>query len=171
MLHDRVMRTLKLPTVSRIAAVGVTAALALGLPATAGAAETVVTVQSNPIVVYGMVGLLVGATLLAVLFVLPWRKRRGAGDSDTPVRGPHFRFAHAARGKVPWMPGGDFIHADESADRAPSPESPAEPPPAAVPAPLAALAAPGRAPWSTGTPETGQWPTPGAGTTDRNPPH
>ncbi|HUP82997.1 MAG TPA: hypothetical protein VM284_02285 [Candidatus Limnocylindria bacterium] len=98
-------------------------------------------VATDPVLVYGMVALFVGAVVLAMIFVRPRRGLGEAGPSDPigtrPVAGPR-----ASRG--PWMPGGDVFGRE--------PETDPEPPPAAAETwPLAD-------PWQSGPPAPGAEP-------------
>lgn len=112
-----------------------------------------VNVATDPVLVYGLVGLFVGAVVLAVIFVRP---RRGLGAikrSDVPDAPAHGE---------PWMPGGDiFGREPQPAPGQPSaadPWQPADSWPAADPWGAAPPASPpaantqplGHDPWSTG---------------------
>ncbi|MEA2675930.1 MAG: hypothetical protein QOJ81_71 [Chloroflexota bacterium] len=121
-----------------------------------------VNVATDPMLVYGLVALFVGAVVLALLFVRP---RRGLGaikPSDVPNSSPS--------GEL-WMPGGDVFGREPQATPEPQPVAaeawppqdpwPASDPwqsavrPAQAPAPPQAGAqAPVHDPWSTGA--TGQ---------------
>jgi hypothetical protein len=89
-----------------------------------------VSVTTDPLIVYGMVGLLVGALLLALLFSRP---RHGLGTVK------HSELPERASTDEPWMPTGDvFAHDPE--------------PVAALPAAAATDATPIlHDPWSNGT--------------------
>jgi len=129
-----------------------TAAVYLSLPAgaLAGPAETAVTVLSNPLIVYTVVGVLLGAVVAAIFAARPWR---GWFALRSPVP------PSARSGVLPPMPGGDIFATPEQ----PTPVEPPSPPPApqTPAAPLArgpSAAAPSpqrprvRDPWSTGDP-------------------
>jgi hypothetical protein len=103
-----------------------------------------VDVATDPMLVYGLVAVFVGATVLALIFARP---RRGLGAikrSDVPSSG---------YGGPPWMPGGDVFGREPD----PAPEPPAAAPetwPAADPWGSVPPAPGSRSavhdPWSTG---------------------
>ncbi|MDL2334478.1 MAG: hypothetical protein QFC55_00420 [Chloroflexota bacterium] len=105
-----------------------------------------VNVNADPILVYGMVGLLIGALVLALIFVIPRRDLGAVTKSDAAQTPP---------GEA-WMPGGD-IFGREKPPAAP-PEEPVTDlppyfgPPADPTNPQAA-----HDPWST-TDQAGQQP-------------
>jgi hypothetical protein len=102
-----------------------------------------ITVVTDPLIVYGMVGLLLGALVLALIFSRP---RRGLGPvkrSDVPGGVP---------AGEPWLPTGDIFGRDPEPAAAPPTEGATPPTVAATPPPAPAPAA---APvvhdsWSTG---------------------
>ena len=108
---------------------------------------TEISVTTDPLMVYGMVGLLLGALVLALIFVRPRRGLGAVKRSDLPARAPT---------DEPWMPTGDVFGRD------PEPVSPSPGVAASAPtaAPGPAVPAPTRDPWSTGS----------AGETDAPPP-
>lgn len=111
-----------------------------------------VNVATDPLLVYGMVALFIGALVLALLFVRPRRGLGAVKRSDAP----------RTSADEPWMPGGDIF--GNNPEPAPAPPPAAAPPPPAgadpwqSPPPVnpAPTGSPGASPdpWSTGT--TGQ---------------
>jgi hypothetical protein len=112
-----------------------------------------VDVATDPMLVYGLVAIFVGAVVLALIFARPRRGLGAVNRSDVPQRAPTVQ---------PWMPGGDVFGREPE----PEPEAPAEAaetwppvdpwrsgPPAPAPGP------PVHDPWSTGaTGEAGPQP-------------
>lgn len=99
-----------------------------------------VSVTTDPLLAYGMVGLLLGALVLALVFSLPRRGLGAVTRSDVPEGAPT---------DEPWMPGGDIFGRDREVSTAPSPSAPT----VAVASPAATtLGAPPAVhdPWSTG---------------------
>ena len=98
-----------------------------------------ITITTDPLLVYGTVGLLVGAVVLALVFARP---RRGLGPAS------RHDAANAPAGE-PWMPGGDIFGQDQPpAAPEPAPEIPTFPtPPAVAPGPVMPPVA--HDPWST----------------------
>lgn len=118
-------------------------ALILALPARALAApgsETSVTVTNNPLVVYGVVALLVGAVVLALFAARP--SRAGLGKKPLSPR------SHGSAEGLPWMPGGDIFGGPAETEQAPTPSSPRQAPPPSPTGP----ASQSPNPWSTGAP-------------------
>ena len=96
-----------------------------------------VTVTTDPVLVYGMVGLLFGALVLALVFAWPRSGLGAATKSDADRHAP---------GDGTWMPGGDIFGHDQPA---PPRVDPGVTPPPAAP----------HDPWSTGASEqSGQQP-------------
>jgi hypothetical protein len=98
-----------------------------------------VSVTTDPLIVYGMVGLLLGALVLALIFSRP---RRGLGAikrSDVPGAAPT---------DEPWMPTGDLFGHDPQPSAPPPPGATisAEPPGASPPGAPPTV----HDPWSTG---------------------
>jgi hypothetical protein len=78
-----------------------------------------ISVMTDPGVVYGIIGVLIGAVLLALIFALPRRGLGAASKSDA---------AKKDLDGLPWMPGGDvFGHDKEPVP--PPPEPPTDSPP------------------------------------------
>jgi hypothetical protein len=89
-----------------------------------------VSVMTDPLIVYGMVGLLLGAVVLALLFSRPRRGLGAVKPSDVPEGAP---------ADEPWMPTGD-IFGDKGLDAAAPPALATTPPAAAAaPAPPSAV--------------------------------
>lgn len=70
-----------------------------------------VNIATDPLFVYGMVALFVGALVLALLFVRPRRGLGAVKRSDVP---------DGASSSAPWMPGGDVFGREPQ----PGPEAP-----------------------------------------------
>jgi hypothetical protein len=96
-----------------------------------------VSVVTNPLIVYGMVGLLLGAVVLALIFSRPRHGLGAVKRSDVPESLPT---------DEPWMPTGDIFGGDGQPEAAP-PDVATQPPAApAAPGPPSS----GHDPWSTG---------------------
>ena len=103
-----------------------------------------VSVMTDPLIVYGMVGLLLGALVLALLFSRPRRGLGAARHSDVPEGAPT---------DEPWMPTDDIFGRDHEASTEASTEpSPSAPTVAVAPpaAPTAGAPPAVHDPWSTG---------------------
>jgi len=99
-----------------------------------------VSVVTNPLIVYGMVGLLLGALVLALIFARPRRGLGAVKRSDVPEGAPT---------DEPWMPTGDVFGRD--GEPVAAPPAVAVPPAVAASAPAAPSApSPAHDPWSTG---------------------
>ncbi len=104
-----------------------------------------VTVTTDPLIVYGMVGLLLGALVLALLFARPRRGLGAVKRSDVPDHLPT---------DEPWMPTGDIFGRDPAPPAAP-PTMVTSPPAASPPGGQPTV----HDPWSTGASgETGAQP-------------
>lgn len=103
-----------------------------------------VNVATNPLLVYGLVGLFVGAIVLALIFARPRRGLGAINRSDVPDR---------PSGGPPWMPGGDVFGRD------PQPQAEPEAPAAASDAWPAAETWPSGDPWQSAPPAPGSPPT------------
>lgn len=73
-----------------------------------------VNVNADPVLVYGMVGLLIGALVLALIFVLPRPGLGAATRADAALTPPD----------EAWMPGGDIFGRVAPADPPAGPEEP-----------------------------------------------
>ena len=99
-----------------------------------------VSVATDPLIVYGMVGLLLGALVLALIFARPRHGLGAVKRSDVPEGAP---------ANEPWMPTGDVFGRD--GEPVAVPPAVAAPPAMAAPAPAARSApSPAHDPWSTG---------------------
>jgi hypothetical protein len=95
-----------------------------------------VSVMTDPLVVYGMIGVIIGAVVLALIVALPRRGLGAASKSDAAKKDP---------GGLPWMPGGD-IFGHDTGPAAPPSEPPTDAPPYFDPSPSQPAA---HDPWST----------------------
>jgi len=95
-----------------------------------------VSVVTNPLITYGMVGLLLGALVLALIFARPRRGLGAVKRSDVP---------EGAASDEPWMPTSDIFDRDREPSAAPPAVAAAPPAGAAAGAPPAI-----HDPWSTG---------------------
>jgi hypothetical protein len=106
-----------------------------------------ISVTTDPLLVFGMVGLLLGAVVLALIFARPRRGLGAVKRSDVSKDMPPGE---------PWMPGGDIFDGDGASSSPPPPvagaplaQSPSAGPPAAPD------------PWSSGAGATRGVPPPG----------
>jgi hypothetical protein len=109
-------------------------------PTLTGEMPSEVNVATDPMLVYGLVGLFIGAVVLALVFARP---RRGLGAikrSDIPDR---------PGGGEPWMPGGDIFGREPQAPLEPTQPDPDAWPPA-DPWHVPSTPPPAHDPWSTG---------------------
>lgn len=105
-----------------------------------------VNVNADPLLVYGMVGLLIVALVLALIFARPRRGLGAATKSDAAQTPP----------TEAWMPGGDIFGRDKPAAALPD-EPVTDSPPYFGPASYPTNAPAVRDPWST-TDQPGQQP-------------
>lgn len=133
-------------------------ALMLALPArvlAAPGAESSVTLTTNPLVVYAVVAVLVGAVAVALFVARP--RHTGLGPKPFSPQ-PHMRVEG-----LPWMPGGDILGANSASEQLPAgrlqteswpterlPTTGAHSPPP-PPSPIETPSQPAN-PWSTGAP-------------------
>lgn len=93
-----------------------------------------VSVQNEPLIVYGLVGVLLAAVVLALLFAVPWRSLRGG----RPHEGRRLTADELARlqppsDDLPWMPGGDIFERQPGLHDVATPAVASEPPGDAMP--------------------------------------